>query len=408
MDNTTMMAAAKARLTRARFHLSTHKTFAAFGPLMLQVPTVFDSKIPTACAEKWRIRINPEFFMQFTPEQGAFILLHEVLHVAFRHLTMYKHLSKENPSLANVAMDYVINTMLVDLQAGSDKKVIAFPMLDGQPCGIPHEPRFRGWSTEQVYRELLKEAQANDNSGQGDAGHGEPMDEHVMSSGDDSDDGDGSALTDKEIEAIVDQALREGEEVVKRMGEGSGGAARALQSMLTPPKDWRELLREFLTMTVRGGDDTTWARPHRTLLATGVYLPSAEDRTIDTLAVVFDTSGSTFYSSDLQVFGKELTALIKEIAPRRTLVLHTDTSVNLVQEFNDGQFDLSELKPTGSGGTNLPVAFRWLRENDVLPQACVVLTDGETPYGADPGYPVLWAMTSRARAPYGTTVSIGA
>jgi hypothetical protein len=35
-----------------------------------------------------------------------------------------------------------------------------------------------------------------------------------------------------------------------------------------------------------------------------------------------------------------------------------------------------------------------------------VLTDGYTPFGDQPEYPVLWAMTSDIQAPYGVTVSI--
>jgi predicted metal-dependent peptidase len=64
------------------------------------------------------------------------------------------------------------------------------------------------------------------------------------------------------------------------------------------------------------------------------------------------------------------------------------------------------MKVKGGGGTDLPVAFEYLREKNIQPQAMVVLTDGYTPFGTAPEYPTLWAMTSNVRSPYGVTISL--
>ena len=409
------------RLTRIRIGMMTHPVFCAYAPLSQTCPIVWDSSLPTACTDGWTIRINPEFFMSLNERQAAFVLLHEVCHVGYQHLWLYRHLAKENMRLANVAMDNFINLHLVDMQAAAPSN--AGPaFLEMPEIGIKPDPKYRGLSTEQIYRLLQEKAKENEGNG-GDAtdGMGEPHDQHDFSGapqpgqGEDSDEGGGSGAeptrsgpTQAQRDQI-EQAMREGYQMAKRMGSESGaGVLRDLRSVFDPKQDWRELLREFVRQTIRGSDQSTWARPNRRLLASGVYMPGSMSEQMETLAVVFDTSGSTFYGDDLNVFMAELTAVISAVAPERTLVLHTDTRVQKAEWFERGAFDPAVFAAKGGGGTNLPVAFEWMAEHQVVPQACIVFTDGDTPFGQPQTYPVLWAIHSyfNTTAPWGQTINL--
>ena len=87
-------------------------------------------------------------------------------------------------------------------------------------------------------------------------------------------------------------------------------------------------------------------------------------------------------------------------------MLYVDSDVAGMQQFRNGQIAVHTVKPEGGLGTDMTAAFRWCTENRIKPDALIVLTDGYTPYGTAPGYPVLWAMTTDQQAPYGLTINI--
>jgi predicted metal-dependent peptidase len=77
------------------------------------------------------------------------------------------------------------------------------------------------------------------------------------------------------------------------------------------------------------------------------------------------------------------------------------------QVFEDGQFSVHDLKVKGGGGTDLTRIFDWVQSERIAPQAAIVFTDGYTPYGQSPTYPVMWAMSTDVVAPFGTTIHVG-
>ena len=56
--------------------------------------------------------------------------------------------------------------------------------------------------------------------------------------------------------------------------------------------DWREALREFISSTCAGKDDSTWRKPNRRWLQNDLYLPSTISETMGRIVVAVDTSGS--------------------------------------------------------------------------------------------------------------------
>jgi len=380
------------RFNKARISIMRHPRFCRYSGVMACGTTKLTTDVRTACTDGWNTYFNPEFFKDFTDPQLRLLILHEQQHKAYRHNVVWRTLWREDSRLANIAADHFVNLSLIEMDNGEG--FLSMPAVGVQP-----DPQYHGWSVIQIYKHL-KENPPPDAGG---------LDDHDWEAvdGDPSD-----AQAQQELDQVrlrqIDQALRQGEILAKRRAQALGLTADlGFDGLLHPKVDWRRALREFVSEHCAGTDESTWRRPSRRYLAHDIYMPSMQGTTMTRLAVVLDTSGSCFNSTEATRFVSELAAIIEQVNPATIDVLYVDTQVASHQTFENGQFAVAELKPRGGGGTDLPVAFDYLLKHQIKPDACVVLTDGETPFGQPPGYPVLWAVTSNVRSPHGTTVYIG-
>jgi predicted metal-dependent peptidase len=205
----------------------------------------------------------------------------------------------------------------------------------------------------------------------------------------------------------IDRALRQGEALARKRGEGKGNSDGVLGDLLKPEVDWREKLREFVQQTCQGNDESTWRKPNRRYLTQDMYMPSMHSESMGELVVGFDTSGSCFGSDVMTKFASELTAIIGAMRPEKTRVIYWDYNVQHEQVFDNGEFSMSSLTPRGGGGTDGSVLFDYLRDKQITPQAIVQFTDGYVGSWGTSSVPTLWAVTERSiRAPYGQTVHI--
>lgn len=85
------------------------------------------------------IYLNPAAGL--TEQETRFVIAHEILHVALRHMGRRQG---RDPYLWNVACDYVINDWLIQMQVGSA------PAL-----GMLHDLELRGLSAEEVYDRIV-------------------------------------------------------------------------------------------------------------------------------------------------------------------------------------------------------------------------------------------------------------
>jgi predicted metal-dependent peptidase len=88
--------------------------------------------------------------------------------------------------------------------------------------------------------------------------------------------------------------------------------------------------------------------------------------------------------------------------PEHVHVIYTDTQVSKHEEFEQGEE--VTLKFMRGGGTHMPAGFNWCAEQGIDPDVFVCLTDGYTGWGEDPGFPVVWCISSNVSAPYGENV----
>ena len=379
------------RIKKAHIAIMQHKEFCAFAGILACGNVEVTTDVPTACTDGWNVKYNPEFIEQnmATDPELRLLVLHEAMHKAYRHMTVWKYLSKINHKLANVAMDHFVNLSLIDTDAGNG-------FLQMPKVGIQPEPKYRGWNVLQIYTDL--EDENEDEGGDGPPG----LDEHDF-------DGppSGDSPSDQEIEDEIGRALRQGEMIRKQRSKGgAGGADGMFGDLLAPKVDWRKALRDFITETCAGRDESSWAKPNRRFLADDVYMPSMMGVTLRELVVGFDTSGSVFGSSEMTRFVSEITTIIEQVKPSKIHVIYWDTAVAGHQTFEDGQFAVQNLKPKGGGGTDGAVLFNYLRKKRITPDAIVQFTDGYVGDWGKTDVPTLWAITTSMTAPFGTTISL--
>jgi len=389
------------RLQKAKITLMRNEKFALFSGILMIGRTSVDDNVPTACTNGRDEKYGREFIKKLNDKELAFVVMHEGMHKAYRHLTTWRKLHDENHVLANGACDYVINLELKDLDP--DERVIAMPkyrdgVMKGKVMGLVDE-KYRGMNAKQVF-DLLKQEH-------GDGGGGEGFDDH---------DWDGakelSEEDKKKLERDIDQAIRQGVMAHQKLvGKGTGGLSRELQDLLEPKIDWREVLREFVKSTCRAKDTSSWRRPNRRYLSTGTYMPSMIGERVGHLVVAVDTSGS-IGDAELAEFLSEVKGIAEEVNPEKVDLLYWDSAVAAHEEYNDADVAniVSSTKPAGGGGTSPSCVSAYIAEKKIEPECIIVLTDGVVggDWGKDWNAPLLWVITggNRVMAEIGKTIHV--
>lgn len=393
---------AERRLQKSVITLIRNPLFADMsGILMLGSKTVRDD-VPTAATDG-RDEVYGRAFVDTLPDKELnFVVVHEGKHKQLRHLTTWEKLWKENPRLANMAMDYYVNLDIVETDPG--ESVVAMPKRDGKAIGCL-DRRFKGLNTKQIF-DILKQEQPEDESGGGSSGGG-GLDEH---------DWEGAKqLTEEEKQQLsedIENAIRQGQMAAERMhGKNGGNRSRELMDILDPKVDWRTLLREFVTSTCKGGDESTWRRPNRRYLAHDIILPSRISERVSCVVVGCDTSGSITDADHARNLS-ETQAVFETVRPEKVHVIYWDHHVAAHETYDESQLDTfrQSTKPKGGGGTDPSCMERYLKEKDLKPDCIIMFTDGCVPnWGSDwGGAPILWCITggSRAMATTGKTIHI--
>ncbi|MBI4026206.1 MAG: hypothetical protein HY360_14560 [Verrucomicrobia bacterium] len=334
--------------------------------------------------------INPGFFASCdTPQQRAFILAHEVLHVA---LGIFWRGKGHDPLLSNAAHDYVVNSILA--KEKSDW-VRADCLLD---------QRFQDASYEEVYVTLAaaaaRKVSMEKRAGAGKVGAAGALDGDVQWGAAAADSGSDTREAEESF-ARWRMRMTEAAESARSVGRFPSHLQRLVDEATAARVPWQEKLRMAMS-DVMARARTDWSWPSRRASALGLYLPREEHLGLD-LAVYVDSSGS--------VGRKQLGVAVAEI---REIILQSggrirwltgDAAIHSDEWVGSGDV----LKIKGGGGTSFLPLFRHVET--CPPRGLVVFTDtwGEMPEAA-PAYPVVWAVYEHAlkdaRVPFGEIVAI--
>jgi len=384
------------RIKKAHIAIMQHKKFCAYSGVLACGKVTVGDVVPTAATDGWNVAYNPKFIEEHMPHDPElrFLVLHEATHKAYRHMAVWKALHEENPQLANIAADYFVNLVLHDTDDGEG--FIKMPKV-----GVPVEPKYRSWSVQMVYADLKKQMEEQGEGGEGGEGGG--MDEHDW----EGNEANGDPAKEQEQANEIQRALRQGEIMRKKLaGKGAGQSDGVFGDLLSPKIDWKQVLREFITETCAGRDESSWRKPNRRYLGMDIYMPSMVGTTMTELVIGFDTSGSIFGGDEMTRFVSEIKTIIEDVKPTKVHVIYWDTAVAGHQTFEDGQFAVQDLKIKGGGGTDGSVLFDYLRNKNINPQAIVQFTDGYVGDWGRSDVPTLWAITSDLVAPFGTSIKV--
>ena len=385
---------AEQRLSKNITAIMGHERYIALAGVMMIGISAIKDDCPTAYTNGRDEYYGRAFVDGLADSEFRGLILHENYHKLLRHLVTWAWMFKENPKLANMACDYVIN-LIIHLENRDGFAVL--------PKGALLDERFANMSAAQVYKILKQEQEDNPDDGdQGEgegegAGAGAGLDEHDWEGAQEM-----SADEQRELAQEIDQAIRQGAMTAGKVGSGGN---RAIDQLLQPEVNWREVLREFITETCRGNDDSTWRQPSRRHMAMGILRPSGITERVGELVIAIDTSGS-IGQQELTKCLSEIKGVCDTVKPESVRILYWDTKVcndELYGDVPNACASLEQLtqttKPQGGGGTNVQCVPDYIRDNNINAQAVIVLTDGYL--GGDWGTwstPLLWGILDNKSA----------
>jgi len=401
------------RLHKVKVSLMRNPKFAMWSGILMVGTTSVDDNLPTAMTNGRDEVYGREFVKSLNDKELAFVVLHENLHKAFRHLFIWKRLYTENAMLANMACDYVINLYITDMD--SSESVATMPKKDGKLYGLRDE-KYRGMNTKQVF-DLLKQDQ------QGKGGKGQPQDGEGgdgagnpggAPGGFDEHDWEGAkGMTEKEkatLERDIDQAVRQGQMAHQKLhGKGKGGLGRELEDLLSPEVPWQEQLLEYVSSMCPAKDASSWRRVNRRFIGQDIYLPTLIGERIPRLFIGVDTSGSI--SSELKKFMSEVKFIAEQVKPEFVDLVYWGHEVESFEEYDATTLDnlITSTRPVGGGGTAPQCVVDFIEKQQTDPACVIMFTDGYVPdWGQGWKHPVIWVVVGNrsAMASHGKTIHL--
>jgi predicted metal-dependent peptidase len=383
------------RLERAHVQLMKDKRFVRWSGLFMVGKCEVRDDIPTACTNGRDVFYGREFCKTLTEKELNFLVMHENMHKAYRHLTTWKHLWKEDPQCAGAACDYVINQQLADY----DPQHTMLSVID---CALIDEA-YRGMDTQQIYDILRKKKQGRK---PGETGDGPiSFDEHDFEGAENISEEEKKILTRQ-----IEDALRQGGMLAGKLGADGD---KQFDELVDPKVDWREVFRDWCKAVAAGRDRSTWRKPNRRFLHNDIIMPSMESVTIGRIAVCIDTSGS-IGSKELAAFFSELVAICKDVTPEGVDLLYWDTAIASHEVYSQDMLGsiVTTTKPKGGGGTNPDCIPVYIKKEKMDPVCVVILTDGYIGKCKEELWqglaPTLWVVTENKgwTPPYGQGVSM--
>lgn len=374
---------AEQRIEKVHVKLMRHKNFCLFSGLFMVGKVTVDETTPTARTNGVNVNYGRAFVDSLTDKQLAFLILHENMHKAYRHLVVWEKLWKKNAQLANMACDYVINLQIFDYDPQGSE--VEMPTdADGEALGLIDE-KYRGMDAHQVFL-LLEKEQKEQGGGKGGS---QGMDDHDWENAQ-----EGTPQEQEQIAKDIEGALRQGAILAGKMG---GNVSRDINELLTPKVNWKDALRDFVKTSTQGKDQTTWRRLHKRYIGMDIIMPSTYDEKVGSIVVAVDTSGSIGQAELAQFLG-EVKAICDEVSPEQIDLLYWDTNVAGHETYMGAE--LASLTETtqakGGGGTSPECVPSYMKEKRLEPECVIMLTDGyigrQDPNDWQIGKPIMWCI----------------
>jgi predicted metal-dependent peptidase len=391
---------AQDKLIRARVQIQNSNPFFAFMSLYLKF--VEDEKMSSIKTDK-----GEETFLAGVDAEGHFyynkksieelpdnelqgLVVHEILHLAFLHLTRR---GTRDHELFNIAADIVCNNIIVNNGYALPKKGIipynnTIELKDDKGKVFVRIDEINKKTVEQVYDELMKNVKVINvqmtkaKNGKGNTGFG--FDLHIEGAG-------GKPITEKEKKEIEKKWLErvaDATNSAKMMGNMPAGMELMLGQLHTQKVDWKHMLKQYIQSQIPY--DFTYSKCSKKSICSGFYMPDVLKEKIDVL-ITIDTSGS-IGQKELTDFLSEIVGMAKGFKDKINMILLThDTQVCNDYKIENGNIaKIMKLKIKGGGGTSHGPIFDYIKKKYSKTKLAICFTDGYSDFDE-----IKWADYSR-------------
>lgn len=360
----------------------------AFAGISLYIDCVIKEG-PIACTDGKKVYISPKFFTEFKDKkERTAVIVHEMLHIALRHVQRSKD---KNKQLWNYATDCVINLAISNIEwAKLPKDCIRIEhIIDSKDLS---KIRAEDWNADNIYNYLLQKEEKYENKFN-------PKDRL------------GKDLKEGEEGSLEDIIWRER---VKRVvsNDRSGGILRSIEKEIESSKiNWQKVLKRYLITACNPEVEETYSRPSRSSLAlkNKVFLPAFKRKLgTDKIFVIIDTSGSIDqellqkFSAEVQDIQEKTNCCIDLIFADAAVQSRSKVKkdgIKFIDKIKQGKIEVK-----GGGGTDFVPALNLAKKEKA--RLVVYLTDGYGNFGRDPKLNIIWAINTTVKAPYGKTIKL--
>jgi predicted metal-dependent peptidase len=372
---------------------------AFYGLFLIMLNKQWSTKVPTAGVSRlginYQLYLNEEFWDKLTPDQRIGLLKHEILHIAFFHITDYDHLSDK--MIANIAMDIEINQYIDS---------IFLPPGPQLPEVYP-ELKLELKKGTKYYYDKLMEAKENpgtcpnldkmiecNEKGEGGItvsinGQGEvevKLPDHGTWEEFDNLDEATKKLIKTQTEHILKEVV---DQVTKSRGTIPGEMAEIIDkiSKLNPPKfNWRAYVRRFVGGSIKTFTKMSRQKPNFRFIEN----PGLKHKEKRHILVAVDTSGSVS-TNELIEFLHEIHHISR--SGTEVTLVQCDTAISHIGKFDPKK----DFEIHGRGGTNFHPVTDYYDANKKKYNCLIYLTDGEAPAPEKCRGPVLWVISSQSQ-----------
>jgi predicted metal-dependent peptidase len=383
-----LLADARLRIMAAR--IIAQNRWPYISTLLFSLKIVATDQIETmAVDEGWRMYYSPKFVMVHQPDILATAVLHEVLHCVLQHGPRFRSINQPDQMHTNwnIAGDAGINLILDEARMEWGTFT---PVRFDQLTKYGVKPTMM---TEQIYFQILAHLEQHPEDGRPIADCGSVMGGSSRSYELPRTDSENTAVKSDQQDVIRDRVAQDilNYNRDKSLGNVPGGLLRWAQDLLEPRVDWRKALagnfRSALA-TMTGRRDYVYTRPSRRqsamrVGATEIILPAMRKPAPPSVAVVIDTSGS-ISAKEVEIFLSEVDGIARANGIAQGLtIIPCDAEVGPIQKLRS-RGAIKELHLPGGGGTDMGRGIAAAAELKPAPKIVIVLTDGYTPWPAEP------------------------
>ena len=367
-----------------------------YGLLLLNLNKEWSDKVPTAGVGldgiNYKLYINPEFWTTLTEDQKKGLLQHELMHIAFFHITEYKHL--KDHKLANIAQDIEINQKIqadwLPPEGCTLDKFADYGLLPDEGTNIYYDKLTKegqngpGQGNGQSLLDAIQEAIDNGTlkvEGQGKNNMNVPQ--HDWDDFEDLTETE-QKLIDKQLEVMLTEVV---DQVQKMRGTVPSNVLQRLEALKTiePPKfNWRAYLRRYIGNSSKNSVRKTKRKQSKRFeLDFGIKIEEHSH-----ILIAIDSSASVS-DAEIYEFMNEIHHMYK-CGHDFTLVF-ADTQMQEPVKYRPSL--PIEIKKRGGTDFN-PVVDYYLQYRKKY-TTMIYLTDGEAPAPQAPVKNILWVLSTK-------------